>query len=46
MELDKKIEDLQRQRIQAETLAIKLQGAIEILMQLKEEEEKDSVKKK
>ena len=46
MDYDKKIEDLTMQRAQAEALVFKIQGAIELLMELKEESKKSNEKKK
>jgi hypothetical protein len=44
MDIDKKIEDLQMQRAQAEAMLFRLQGAIEILMELKKEKKDDKKK--
>jgi hypothetical protein len=44
MDIDKKIEDLQVQRAQAEAMVYKIQGAIEILLEMKKEEKDDKKK--
>ena len=44
MDYDKKIEELSLQRAQAEAMVYKLQGAIELLVEMKEKEK--DVKKK
>ena len=46
MDIDKKLEELSMQRAQAEAMVFKIQGAIELLMEIKEAKKEEDVKKK